>query len=145
MLGAILAQSAPVPTKATACEIGVAPPIELVAQNCGWRCLADIGGTVGPLASGATTFRNARDIASSGDMSDLANDPERPLTLRQAAQVRDDFAMIMDELDFLKAQIARLPTRRDQAFTPLTIVIATAFGAAALVILWFELFWRYCL
>jgi len=31
-------------------------------------------------------------------MNDLADDPERQLTLRQAAQARDDFAMIMDEL-----------------------------------------------
>jgi hypothetical protein len=78
-------------------------------------------------------------------MTDLADDPERQLTLRQAAQARDDFAMIMDELDFVKAQLARLPTRRDQAFTPLLIVAATAFGTAALVILWFELFWHYCI
>jgi hypothetical protein len=78
-------------------------------------------------------------------MSDLADDPDRPLTLRQAAQARDDFAMIMDELDFVKAQLARLPTRKDQAFTPLLIVVLTAFGTAALVVLWFELFWRYCL
>jgi hypothetical protein len=77
-------------------------------------------------------------------MSDLTDDPER-FTLRQAAQARDDFAMIMDELDFVKAQIARLPTRRDQAFTPLRIVVATAFGTAALLIIWFEVFWRYCL
>jgi hypothetical protein len=77
-------------------------------------------------------------------MSDLADDPER-FTLRQAAQARDDFAMVMDELDFMKAQIGRLPTRRDQAFTPLTIIVATAFSTAVLVILWFEVFWRYCL
>ena len=68
-------------------------------------------------------------------MSNLADDPERPLTLRQAAQARDDFAMIMDELDFVKAQLARLPTRRDQAFTPLLTVVLTAFGTAAVVIL----------
>jgi hypothetical protein len=48
-------------------------------------------------------------------MSEL--DPER-FTLRQAAQARDDFAQIMDELEFLKAQLAGLPTRRDQAFVP---------------------------
>jgi hypothetical protein len=77
-------------------------------------------------------------------MSDLADDPERPLTLRQAAQARDDFAMIMDELDFVKAQLARLPTRRDQAFAPLLIVVATGFSTVALVILWFEWSWRYC-
>ena len=48
-------------------------------------------------------------------MADL--DPER-FTLRQAAQARDDFAMIMDELEFVKSRLARLPTRRDQAFVP---------------------------
>ena len=45
-------------------------------------------------------------------MADL--DPEH-FTLRQAAQARDDFAQVMDELDFVKELIARLPTRRDQA------------------------------
>ena len=49
------------------------------------------------------------------DMPSL--DPEH-FTLRQAAQARDDFAQIMDELDFVKEQLARLPTRRDQAFVP---------------------------
>jgi hypothetical protein len=77
-------------------------------------------------------------------MSGLADDPERPLTLRQAAQARDDFAMIMDELDFVKAQLVGLPTRRDQAFTPLLVVVATAFSTAALVIIWCEIFWRHC-
>jgi len=32
-------------------------------------------------------------------------------TLRQADQARSDFAEILDELEFLKAQIARMPTR----------------------------------
>ena len=50
-----------------------------------------------------------------------ALDPERRLTLRQAALTRDDFSMIMDELDFVKEQLARLPTRRDRAFTQLRI------------------------
>ena len=40
--------------------------------------------------------------------------------------------MILDELEFVKAQLARLPTRSDQAFTPLTIVVTTAFGTVAL-------------
>ena len=44
-------------------------------------------------------------------------DPER-FTLRQAAQARDDFAQVMDELEFVKELIAGLPTRRDQAFVP---------------------------
>ena len=71
-------------------------------------------------------------------------DPER-FTLRQAAQARDDFAQIMDELDFVKELLARLPTRRDQAFTPLRIMFGSAALSAALVILWLEMFWRHYL
>jgi hypothetical protein len=74
-------------------------------------------------------------------MADL--DPER-FTLRQAAQARDDFAQVMDELDFVKQQLARLPTRRDQAFTPLRIMLGSAVLSAALVIGWIELFWHHC-
>jgi hypothetical protein len=74
------------------------------------------------------------------DMSDL--DPER-FTLRQAAQARDDLAQIMEELDFVKELLARLPTRRD--FTPLRIMLGSALLSAGLVILWFEAFWRHCL
>ena len=44
-------------------------------------------------------------------------DPER-FTVRQAAQARDDFAMIMDELEFVKAHLARLPTRRIRRLSP---------------------------
>jgi hypothetical protein len=75
-------------------------------------------------------------------MADL--DPDR-FTLRQAAQARDDFAQIIDELDFAQAHLARLPTRRDQAFTPLRIIFASAVVSAGLVILWSETFWRHCL
>ena len=75
-------------------------------------------------------------------MSDL--DPEK-FTLRQAAQARDDFALVMDELDFVKELIARLPTRRDQAFTPLRIMFGSAVLSAAIVILWLEVFWRHYL
>jgi len=81
-------------------------------------------------------YRNAT------DMSDL--DPER-FTLRQAAQARDDFARIMDELDFLKMQLAALPKRSDQAFTPLRIMFGSAVLSAAIVIAGIELFWRHCL
>ena len=53
------------------------------------------------------------------DALDMTNlDPER-FTLRQAAQgPRMTFAQVMDELEFVKAQLAQLPTRRDQAFVP---------------------------
>jgi hypothetical protein len=71
-------------------------------------------------------------------MSDLANDPEYRLTLRQADQAREDFAVLLDELDFVKLQLSRLPMRRDLAKVALGITFATA----ALVILWAEAFWR---
>jgi hypothetical protein len=45
-------------------------------------------------------------------MPDLTDDPEYRLTLRQADQARADFATLLDELDFLKMQLSRLPTRR---------------------------------
>ena len=73
-------------------------------------------------------------------MTDL--DPEH-FTLRQAAQARDDFAQVMDERDFVKELLARLPTRRDQAFVPLRIMLASAILSAGFVILWFEAFWRH--
>ena len=69
-------------------------------------------------------------------------DPER-FTLRQAAQARDDFAQVMDELEFVEAQPARLPTRRDQAFLPLKIMFGSADIGAALVILWLDAFLRH--
>jgi hypothetical protein len=37
----------------------------------------------------------------------------------------------MDELDFVKEQLARLPTRRDQAFVPLKIMFGSAVIASS--------------
>ena len=51
---------------------------------------------------------------------------------------------VLDELDFVKAQLARLATSRNQAFAPLRIIVLTAFSTAALLIIWCEVFWRYC-
>jgi len=44
-------------------------------------------------------------------MPNLADDPESHLALRQADKAREDFAILLDELDFLKLQLSRLPTR----------------------------------
>jgi hypothetical protein len=44
-------------------------------------------------------------------LPDLAGDPEYRLTLRQADQAREHFAAILGELDFVKFQLSRLPTR----------------------------------
>jgi hypothetical protein len=66
-------------------------------------------------------------------------------TLRQADAAREAYPQVMEELDLVKELLARLPTRRDQAFTPLRIMFGSAVLSAALVILWFEAFWRHCL
>ena len=49
----------------------------------------------------------------------------------------------MDELDFVKELIARIPTRRDQTFVHLRTMFGSAVLSAALVILWLEMFWRH--
>jgi hypothetical protein len=54
------------------------------------------------------------------------------LALRQADQARTDFAAISDDLDFIKGQLARLPTRKDLA--RLTLLALTS-GAALTTLL----------
>jgi hypothetical protein len=68
--------------------------------------------------------------------------PDR-FTLRQANAAREDFAQLMEELELVKQHLARLPTRRDQAFTPLRVMLGSAVLSAGFVILWFEAFWRH--
>jgi hypothetical protein len=65
----------------------------------------------------------------------LADDPERRLTLRQADQARDDFGQILDELDFMKSQLARLPTRSEVSLIVLRLTLGAAAGIAAVVLL----------
>jgi hypothetical protein len=55
--------------------------------------------------------------------------PER-LTLRQADQAREDFAQILDELDFLRSQIARLPTKSEVRWIALRLTL----GALAAIV-----------
>ena len=50
-------------------------------------------------------------------------DPERRLTLRQADQARTDFAQILDELDFMRSQIARLPTKNNVRWLGLRLIL----------------------
>jgi hypothetical protein len=52
---------------------------------------------------------------------------ENSLTLLQADQARTDFYAIESELDIIKAQLARLPTRKELVQTAL---LATLTGAA---------------
>jgi uncharacterized protein (UPF0261 family) len=60
------------------------------------------------------------------------------LTLRQADQLRTDIANVESSLEMIMAQLARLPTRKEQALRPLYIMV----GSAGLVILWIEVFRR---
>jgi hypothetical protein len=64
---------------------------------------------------------------------------ETSFTLRQVNQPRTDFALIEAELEAIHAQLARIPTRKELARKALGII----FCSAALVILWFEAFWRH--
>jgi hypothetical protein len=58
--------------------------------------------------------------------------PER-LTLRQADQAREDFTQILDELDFVRSQIARLPTKSEVRWIALRLALGSV--AAVLVAL----------
>jgi hypothetical protein len=69
---------------------------------------------------------------------------EYPLTLRQADQARTDFAAVESDLEFIMAQVARIPTRKEQARNTLGIIFATA-TLTTLAVLWFTGYWRYCL
>jgi hypothetical protein len=57
---------------------------------------------------------------------------EHTFSLRQADQARSDFAAIEDELDFIKGELARLPTRKELA--RLTLLAMTS-GAAFTIVL----------
>jgi hypothetical protein len=63
---------------------------------------------------------------------------ERPFTLRQIDQARADFYAIGDDLEFIKSQLARLPTRKALAQTALLATLTTA----ALVLVGFEALFR---
>jgi hypothetical protein len=63
---------------------------------------------------------------------------ERSFTLRQADLARADFAAIEDHLDFIQAQLARFPTRRNLLDMAALIVLCTA----GLVLLGIEVLFR---
>jgi hypothetical protein len=63
---------------------------------------------------------------------------EHPFTLRQADQARSDFYAIADDLEFIKSQLARVPTRKELAQTALLVTLTTA----ALVLVGFEALFR---
>lgn len=53
----------------------------------------------------------------------MPDNTEDRLTLRQADEARADFYAIQDDLDFVKAQLARIPTRKELARTALGIIL----------------------
>jgi hypothetical protein len=53
---------------------------------------------------------------------------DNSLTLRQADQTRSDFYAIGDDLEFIKSQLARLPTRKELA--RLTLLATLHHGGA---------------
>jgi hypothetical protein len=65
----------------------------------------------------------------------MSEETEYHLSLRQADAARADLYAIHDELDFIKTQIARLPTRRDVA----RIALLSVLGGAALAVVGVEL------
>ena len=69
---------------------------------------------------------------------------ENILTLRQVDQARTDFALVESNLELIMAQVARIPTRKEQARNTLGIILATAM-LTTLAVLWFTGYWRYCL
>ena len=60
-------------------------------------------------------------------MTDL--DPHR-FALRQADQAREAYAQVMEELELVKEQLARLPTRKEVSWIALRLTL----GAVAAVV-----------
>ena len=61
---------------------------------------------------------------------------EHQLSLRQIDRARGD--PYADELDFVKAQLARIPTRNELVRLALCVTFATA----TLVVVWMDMLWR---
>jgi hypothetical protein len=59
---------------------------------------------------------------------------ELPFTLRQIDQARGDLYAIGDDLDFIKTELARLPTRKELA----RLTLLATFTTAALVLVGIE-------
>jgi hypothetical protein len=65
---------------------------------------------------------------------------DRAFTLRQADQARGDLYAIQDDLDFIKVQLARLPTRNEVWRAAMLGMIGGAVAAVTLI----EAFSRSC-
>jgi len=56
-----------------------------------------------------------------------------PFTLRQVDQARDDFAALQDDLDFIKVQLAQLPTRNEVWRAAMLGMLGGAVAAVTLI------------
>ena len=65
----------------------------------------------------------------------MTEETEHRLSLRQADAAQADLYAIHDELEFIKATIARVPTRQDLA----QIALVSVLGGAALAVAGIEL------
>jgi hypothetical protein len=63
---------------------------------------------------------------------------ERPFTLRQVDQARGDLYAIADDLEFIKEQLARVPTRKKLA----QLTLLATLTASALVLVGIEALFR---
>jgi hypothetical protein len=63
---------------------------------------------------------------------------EHSFTLQQVDQARGDLYGIADNLEFIKEQLARVPTRKEVAQTALLVTVTTA----ALVLIGMEALFR---
>jgi hypothetical protein len=73
---------------------------------------------------------------NASDMPSPADDLERDLVLHQANQARSDFAAILDGLDFVKEQLALMPTRAYVSRMALmtTVSLSALIAAVALML-----------
>jgi hypothetical protein len=69
----------------------------------------------------------------------MRDDFRPPIPRRSPEDI--DLGAIKADLEFLIERVSKLPTRKEQAFRPLYVMV----GSAGLVILWIEFFWRHCL
>src|SRR6266436_1239718 len=58
---------------------------------------------------------------------------ERPFTLRQADQIRGDLYALQDDLDFIKVQLAHLPTRNEVRRAAMLGMIGGAVATVTLI------------
>ena len=78
-----------------------------------------------------------RDAAARLSGTDMPDDYHPQVPRRNPEDI--DLGAIKADLEFLIERVSRLPTRKEQAFKPLYVMI----GSAAIVIAWIELFCRH--